>query len=120
MNQLSILSISTPVADGQGNVTYNNESTTNTYNATGQRVKRFENGETTKYYYSGSAILYTTNVNNFLLSENILDLNGRIVASLRFDDDQNPSTPNPYEDKHKSNTTIYSYDLAEEKVMKTV
>ncbi|MEA4890920.1 MAG: hypothetical protein VB070_15795 [Clostridiaceae bacterium] len=70
MNQLKTLTTSTPKADAQGTVTYGSESTTNTYNAAGQRVKRFENGKTTKYYYSGSAILFTTDVNNFLQTEN--------------------------------------------------
>jgi RHS repeat-associated protein len=106
MNQLGILSTSTPVADAQGNVTYSQVSTTNTYNAAGQRVKRFENGKTTKYYYSGSAILFTTDVNNLLQTENILDLGGSIVASQRFDVDQNPNTPDPYAGDY----FFYNYD----------
>lgn len=106
MNQLGILSTSTPVADAQGNVTYNQVSTTNTYNAAGQRVKRFENGKTTKYYYSGSAILFTTDVNNFLQTENILDPGGSIIASQRFDVDQNPNTPDPYAGDY----FFYNYD----------
>jgi RHS repeat-associated protein len=107
IDRLHILSSSTPEADAQGTVTYSQESTNNTYNAAGQRVKRFENGSTTKYYYSGSAILFTTGVNNNLLTENILDPGGSIVASLRFDDDQNPNTPNPYEDLY----FFYNYDV---------
>ncbi len=81
-------------------------SETNVYNAAGQRVKRVENSDTTKYYYSGSAILFTTDANNFLLTENILDLGGNIVASLRFED-QDPGTPDPYAD----NYYFYNYDM---------
>jgi len=106
MNQLKTLTTSTPKADAQGAVTYGSESTTNTYNAAGQRVKRFENGKTTKYYYSGSAILFTTDVNNFLQTENVLDLSGGIVASQRFDNDQNPATPDPYAGEY----FFYNYD----------
>ncbi len=81
--------ISTPEADQQGNVTYTNETSTNAYNASGQRIKRVENGETTNYYYSGGATLFTANANNWLLTENVIDLNGQIITSARFDD-QNP------------------------------
>ena len=89
MNNLAQADISTPQADGYGNVTYTNETSTNAYNASGQRVKRVENDVTTNYYYSGSATLFTANANNWLLTENVLDLGGQIVASARFDD-QNP------------------------------
>ena len=90
MNNLTQTDISTPQADGYGNVTYINETSTNAYNANGQRVKRVENGETTNYYYSGSATLFTANANNWLLTENVLDPGGQIVASARFYDD-NPA-----------------------------
>ena len=86
MNNLAQADISTPQADGYGNVTYTNETSTNAYNASGQRVKRVENDETTNYYYSGSATLFTANANNWLLTENVLDPGGQIVASARFDD----------------------------------
>ncbi len=103
MNRLSDLEITTPEADELGNVTYDVVSTTNTYNAAGQRVKRLEDGYTTKYYYSGSALLFTTNIDNHLLTENILDLGGNIVASLRFDA-QNPDDP------FEGDFYFYNYD----------
>ncbi len=58
---------------------------TNAYNASGQRVRKVENGLTTLYYYSGSSILFTTNQNFTLGTENILDPGGSIIASKRFD-----------------------------------
>ncbi|MGI6161080.1 MAG: hypothetical protein ACOYJD_03530 [Christensenellales bacterium] len=64
-----------------------------------QRVKKVENDETTKYYYSGSATLFTANADNWLLTENILDLSGGIIASARFDDGL-PGIDNPYADKY--------------------
>ena len=67
----------------------------------------FENGSTAKYDDNRSLITFTTGINNNLLTENILDPGGSIVASLRFDDDQNPNTPNPYEDLY----FFYNYDV---------
>ena len=57
--------------------------------------KGFEDGAATRYYYTGSATLYTTNANNYLLTENILDPSGQIIASSRFDD-QTPDVPDDY------------------------
>ena len=68
-------------------------SEVNAYNAAGQRVKQtllednVDYGAVTKYYYTGSDLLYTTNQFNNLLTESILDLNGSIVASKRFIDE---------------------------------
>lgn len=58
---------------------------TNAYNAKGQRVRKLDDGATTLYYYSGSAILFTTDQNYTVATENILDLGGQIIASERFD-----------------------------------
>lgn len=104
-NQLTMLSSSTPTANAQGIVTYIDESTVNKYNAAGQRIKKIENDQTTKYYYSGSTVLYTTNVNNFLLTENILDLGGSIIASRRFAGE----IPNP-NDPYAGDYFFYNYD----------
>ncbi|MEN6471526.1 MAG: RHS repeat-associated core domain-containing protein [Clostridiaceae bacterium] len=82
------------------------QNETNLYNAEGQRVKRIENGETTKYYYSGNATLFTANENNWLLTENLLDLSGSIVASARFDD-HNPNTTDNYAGKF----FFYHYEM---------
>ena len=56
---------------------------TNIYNAGGQRIKKTENSQLTKYFYSGDAILYTTDSNNTIMTENVLDLSGSIIASWR-------------------------------------
>ena len=106
MNQLTDITISTPVANAPGQVSYTSQSITNSYNASGQRIKKVENGATTKYFYSGSVNLFTTNENNVLLTENILDLSGSIIASLRFED-ENPNTPDPYAGKY----FFFNYDV---------
>ncbi|MGI6161076.1 MAG: RHS repeat-associated core domain-containing protein [Christensenellales bacterium] len=69
-------------------------------------MKKVENDETTKYYYSGSATLFTANADNWLLTENVLDLGGGIIASARFDDGL-PGTDNPYAGKY----FFYHYDM---------
>ena len=56
--------------------------------------------------YSAERRYTTTNANNYLLTENILDLGGKIVASMRFED-QDPLTPDPYADEYY----FYHYDL---------
>ncbi len=121
-NQLSSLTVSTPVANQV--VTYDKEATENAYNASGQRILRtvgdwvdadgdsifdageLQNGTTSQYYYTGSEILYTTDAYNFLTTENILDLNGSIIASKRFED-QSPITPDPYANQYY----FYHYDM---------
>ena len=72
--------INTSVSDG---TTVKN--TANYYNGDGQRIKRNADGIVTKYYYEGDDILYTTDGNNVKVNENILDLDGVIIASKRFD-----------------------------------
>ena len=113
-NQMAHANISTPVADQSGNVTYEDADSLNIYNESGQRVNKTDgtwdvatddtnsNGEidedeiqdanTEKYFYTGSAILYTKNQHGDLLTENILSPSGQIIASKRFDDDGDPGT----------------------------
>lgn len=102
MNSLTGTDISTPEVDGQGTVTYSDIACTYAYNAAGQRIKKVENDSTTKYYYSGGAILYTASANSYLLTENILDLGGNIIASARFED-ETPDVPDDY--------YFYHYDM---------
>ena len=83
-------------------VTTSKVTQTNAYNASGQRIQKVEGGETTNYYYMGSALLFSSNANNWLLTENILDPNGIIVASARFDD------ANPGE---REGFYFYHYDM---------
>ena len=66
-------------------------TTKGAYNAAGQRIEKEiwsdEGGtnqliDTTKYFYTGSSVLYTTDDSNIIKTDNILDLGGNIVASL--------------------------------------
>ena len=107
MNRIEA-TISTPIADeGTGEVTYNDESNVNVYNEGGQRMSKTEEGTTEKYFYTGGATLYTQDDNGTMLTENILDLSGNIIASKRFDDDDDPETPNEWEDQYY----FYHYDI---------
>ena len=67
-----------------GAVTYNTQTTTNTYNAAGKRLKRVEEDKTTRFYYMGEALLFTTNQDLVMTSENVLNTGGQIIASKRF------------------------------------
>lgn len=64
----------------RNNIVYNNT-------ADGQRILK-ESAETIKYYYTGSAVLLTTNLNNEKKSENILTPGGEVISSKRFGDVQ--------------------------------
>ncbi len=55
-------------------------------------MSKTEEGKEERYFYTGSAILYTRNESGDLLTENILDSPGQIIASKRFDDDGDPGT----------------------------
>ncbi|MFA5675598.1 MAG: hypothetical protein WDA65_03665, partial [Christensenellales bacterium] len=80
-NQMIGTQINTPGADTQtGEVTYETLTASNVYNAQGQRVQKTEGEDTTKYFYSGTALFYTTNGWGTLTTENILDLGGQITA----------------------------------------
>ena len=67
-----------------GEVTYDTQTTTNTYNAAGKRLKRVEEDKTTRFYYMGEALLFTTNQDLVMTSENVLNTGGQIIASKRF------------------------------------
>ncbi|MEF9864748.1 MAG: hypothetical protein RR777_07345, partial [Christensenellaceae bacterium] len=75
----------------------------NYYNAGGQRVRMVDDGTITKYYYDKESLLYTTNGQNLMVSENILDENGRIITSKRFEQ----TSDTPYENKYY----FYNYDI---------
>lgn len=100
-NHMTQATITTPEYVN-GTVTNTEVIQTNAYNASGQRIRKVEDNETTNYYYMGSALLLSANANNWLLTENILDPGGTIVASARFDD-TNPSTAEGF--------YFYHYDL---------
>ena len=69
---LTGVSVKTPSANEiTGEVTYDTQTTTNTYNAAGKRLKRVENNKTTRFYYMGEALLFTTNQDLVMTSENV-------------------------------------------------
>ena len=81
-------------------------SATYAYNAQGQRVTRVEDEVITHFYYTGSALLFTT-VNEYVLqTQNILDPSGTIVASKRFEG-QAETEQDPYADDY----FFYRYDV---------
>ena len=86
-------------------VTYTTETTQNKYGASGKRIERLEKGITTRYYYTGDALLYSTNEKNVLETENILDPAGSVIASKRFLD---PSEVDSQ--KYANKYYIYNYD----------
>lgn len=73
----------------------------------GQRMSKAEEGEEERYFYTGSAILYTKNASGDLLTENIVDLSGRTIASKRFDGDGDPGTTYELENLY----FFYHYDI---------
>ena len=76
------------------------------YNAQGQRVTRVEDEVVTHFYYTGSALLFTT-VNEYVLqTQNILDPSGTIVASKRFEG-QAATGQDPYAEDY----FFYRYDI---------
>ena len=76
------------------------------YNAQGQRVTRVEDEVITHFYYTGSALLFTT-VNEYVLqTQNILDPSGTIVASKRFEG-QAETGQDPYAEDY----FFYRYDI---------
>ena len=81
-------------------------SATYAYNAQGQRVTRVEDEVVTHFYYTGSALLFTT-VNEYVLqTQNILDPSGTIVASKRFEG-QAATGQDPYAEDY----FFYRYDI---------
>ncbi len=79
----------------------------NAYNASGQRAMKLDGTITSEYIYSGGALLYSETDGGTMLTENILDLSGRIIASTRFDDDDDVNTLNEWEGKY----FFYHYDI---------
>ncbi|GHU83939.1 hypothetical protein FACS189415_7460 [Bacteroidia bacterium] len=74
---------STPVADAL--------ETHNFYNGDGQRTMQvlgqLSTGSRTEYFYTGTALLFTSDANGNKGEENILDPGGKIIAGKRFDGD---------------------------------
>ena len=86
-------------------VTYTTETTQNKYGASGKRIERLEKDITTRYYYTGDALLYSTNEKNVLETENILDPAGSVIASKRFLDPSELGT-----EKYANKYYVFNYD----------
>ena len=108
-NQLTNVSVKTPKAfeypGTVDDVTYTTETTQNKYGASGKRIERLEKDITTRYYYTGDALLYSTNEKNVLETENILDPAGSVIASKRFLDPSELGT-----EKYANKYYIFNYD----------
>lgn len=59
----------------------------NTYNASGQRIEKKENGSVTYYMYQDGTVLFTENELGEKTSFNLLSLDGAIVTSWRNDNE---------------------------------
>jgi len=75
------------------------KTTAHFYNGMEQRIRLIDEGHITKFYYSGTSVLFTTSESNAKITENILDLNGQIITSKRFEGD--------YADKYY----FYNHDI---------
>ena len=114
-NQMTASEVKTPVAnENTGEVAYETEGQSYLYNAGEQRMKKYEEGDdvnvdddTTRYFYTGSALFYTTFENGALNTENIIDPSGQIIASKRFDDDFDSGTPYELANQY----FFYHYDI---------
>lgn len=87
-----------------GNVTLLNSSFG--YNALNQRVTRVENEVITHFYYTGGALLFSTENEYLLKTQNILDPSGGIVASKRFEG-QEQMGQDPFANEY----FFYRYDV---------
>ncbi len=56
----------------------------NTYNGSGQRISKDENGTPTNYFYQGNSVLYTTDGSDVKTSQNFLNPVGSVIDSARY------------------------------------
>jgi RHS repeat-associated protein len=59
----------------------------NSYNGQGQRIQKIVGSDTTNYYYQGTSVLYTTDVQDSTTALNLLGTNGQVISTMR------PNTP---------------------------
>lgn len=76
------------------------------YNALNQRVTRIENEVITHFYYTGGALLFSTENEYLLKTQNILDPSSGIVASKRFEG-QEQTGQDPFANEY----FFYRYDI---------
>ena len=83
-------------------------SDTYVYNGDGQRVKKITGGITTKYYYTGSVVLYTADADNNKISGNIPTPSGEIIATKDYANATNSDgSANSFANKYY----FYHYDI---------
>ena len=59
----------------------------NQYNGNGQRIQKTEADETTKYFYEGDSVLYTTDEDGTLTAQNVLGNGDNVIATTRGTED---------------------------------
>ena len=59
----------------------------NQYNGNGQRIQKSEGDQTTRYYYQGDAVLYTTDGTGALTAQNLLGTADNVIATTRGTED---------------------------------
>ena len=71
-------------------------------------MKKITGGITTKYYYTGSVVLYTADADNNKISGNIPTPSGEIIATRDYANATNAdNTPNTFANKYY----FYHYDI---------
>lgn len=64
----------------------------NQYNGHGQRIRKYENGVTTNYYYADGEVLYTTDSEGNLQTFQISGISDNVIATLRYHTGSNGKT----------------------------
>lgn len=112
LNRMTEAAAPEDVSDLVNNLTTINENIYNTMEACGKdgipirRSWQFDQQDVEVFLY-GECNLYTQNGSGALRTENVLDPSGTIVASKRFDDDNDPNTEYELQDMHM----FYHYDI---------
>ena len=114
-NMMSAANVSTSVdakisgsSDPYTNSASDSASDTYVYNGDGQRVKKITGGITTKYYYTGSVVLYTADADNNKISGNIATPSGEIIATKDYANATNADgSANTFANKYY----FYHYDI---------
>ena len=95
-------------SDPYTNSASDSASDTYVYNGDGQRVKKITGGVTTKYYYTGSVVLYTADADNNKISGNIATPDGQIIATRDY---ANATNSDGSANTFANNYYFYHYDI---------
>ena len=114
-NMMSAANVSTSVdakisgsSDPYTNSDSDSASDNYVYNGDGQRVKKITDGVTTKYYYTGSVVLYTADADNNKISGNIATPSGEIIATKDY---ANATNSDGSANTFANNYYFYHYDI---------